>query len=62
MDLYYAILDARVVALTWAASREKARDLLELALAEGEEFETDELTIERFPRTEGPIVLDLEDY
>jgi hypothetical protein len=62
MDLYYAIQNARIVALTWAPSLERARDLIELALAERGELDTEDLEIERFARREGPIVIDLEDY
>lgn len=59
MELYYGILDDRVVAFTWAKSIDDARDSIELALADADIVDTDALDITRFPRNASTIVLDI---
>lgn len=60
MDLYYGILDGRVVSLTYAICIDEATDQIELALAGEDIFDTDNLEITRFPRNGGTVVLALE--
>lgn len=61
MDLFLAIVDAdaRVIGLTWARSVERARDQLEIALAERGYLNTEDIRICHLPRE--TMVLDLED-
>lgn len=61
MDLYYAVIDTTVVALTFALDADKARDQLELALAEEGEYETDDMDVVPFRRSDGTVVLNLRD-
>ena len=57
MDLYYGILDGRVVSLTYATNIDEATDQLELALVGEGYVYTDSLEVTRFPRNGGTIVI-----
>lgn len=61
MDLFYATIDSTTVGLVWASSLEVARDKLELALAEEGIYDEEDLDVQRFDRSMGPLILDLED-
>lgn len=56
LELYYALIDDEVVALTYAEDEERARDQIDLALAEEDVFSND-LQITRFTKNTGTIVL-----
>jgi hypothetical protein len=61
MDLFYAILDDSVVALTYADGIDQASDQIEVALLEEGIVDTDGIQITRFPQNSGTIVLDLNE-
>lgn len=62
MQVYYAVIDSKVVALTWAEDLDVANDQIEAALAEEGILETDEMTLTRFRSRDGTIVLDPTDF
>lgn len=61
MDIYYAIIDDRIVGMTWASSEQQALDRLDLALAENDIFDTERLDVRRFGRNDYTLILDLDD-
>ena len=61
MDLFYAIIESRIIGMTWADSHEEAIDQLELALAEHDHYDTQELDVRRFSRTDTSTILDLDE-